>query len=421
MLVPSPLFRRTWAFVLAGGEGQRLHPLTRSRPKPAVSFGGVYRLLDFTLSNCVNSGIRRIHVLSQYGSVSLARHVRRGWAHLLTDDLGEFIDVVTPQRMGTDRFYAGTADAIFQNIALLQEERPEGVILLSGDHVYRMDYTEMMAYHQANDAVLTIACIPLPREHCSTLGVMQTADDGRIIGFEEKPADPKPMPEHPEASLVSMGVYIWQTETLVRKVSEDARHRTSHDFGRDIIPAVIAASPVYAYPFRDAETGEAAYWRDVGTLDSYWQANMDLVEPVPPFDLYDAGWPFYTYRPQVPPTKTVVGTGLQPASVTDSLVADGCIISGGQVHRSVLAFRVRIEADAEVEECVLMQDVRVGSGAKLRRAIVDRNVTIPDGMQIGYDLERDRQLFTVTPDGIVVVPEGTRLGEEPAPGAIPPQ
>lgn len=418
MITPA-VSRQTTAFVLAGGEGQRLHPLTRIRAKPAVTFGGVYRLLDFTLSNAVNSGLRRIHVLVQYGSLSLARHVRRGWAHLLTDDLGEFVDLVTPQRTAADRFYAGTADSIFQNVSLLQDERPDHVVLLSGDHVYRMDYGDMMTSHRERGAALTIACIALPRELCTGLGVLEVMEDGRVVGFQEKPADPIPLPDDPSRSLVSMGVYVWETETLVRRVADDARRRTTHDFGRDIIPGMIGSDPVYAFPFRDPHTGGPAYWRDVGTLDNYWQTNMDLVEPVPQFNLYDPDWPFYTYRPQVPPTKTVFAMGRRAARITDSLVADGCIISGGRVHRSVLSFDVRVESYARVDESVLMRGVHVGSGARLRRVVVDREVRIPAGMEIGFDLERDRQLFTVTPGGVVVVPEGSALGEEPAPGAIP--
>jgi len=418
-LITPAVSRQTTAFVLAGGEGQRLHPLTRIRAKPAVTFGGVYRLLDFTLSNAVNSGLRRIHVLVQYGSLSLARHVRRGWAHLLTDDLGEFVDLVTPQRTAADRFYAGTADSIFQNVSLLQDERPDHVVLLSGDHVYRMDYGDMMTSHRERGAALTIACIALPRELCTGLGVLEVMEDGRVVGFQEKPADPIPLPDDPSRSLVSMGVYVWETETLVRRVADDARRRTTHDFGRDIIPGMIGSDPVYAFPFRDPHTGGPAYWRDVGTLDNYWQTNMDLVEPVPQFNLYDPDWPFYTYRPQVPPTKTVFAMGRRAARITDSLVADGCIISGGRVHRSVLSFDVRVESYARVDESVLMRGVHVGSGARLRRVVVDREVRIPAGMEIGFDLERDRQLFTVTPGGVVVVPEGSALGEEPAPGAIP--
>ena len=321
--------------VLAGGQGQRLYPLTMRRAKPALRFGGAYRIVDFTLSNCVNSGLRRIYVLAQFAATSLMRHLRRGWVHLLADDLGEHIEVLPPQYMSGDRWYAGTADAVFQNLRVLQDERPALVVLLSGDHAYKMDYRPMVAAHLERDAVLTIACLKLPRRECTAFGVLQVDEEWRITGFQEKPADPMPVPGDPDSSLISMGVYVWRTPELVRRVADDATRNTNHDFGKDIIPAMVAdGATVLAYPFAEAPGGNKAYWRDIGTLDAYWQANMDLVNVIPELDLYDQDWPIYTARGHLPPAKTVHG---DLSSVTDALLSSGCIISGAHVHRSALS------------------------------------------------------------------------------------
>jgi glucose-1-phosphate adenylyltransferase len=391
--------------VLAGGEGQRLHPLTSGRAKPGVRFGGTYRMIDFTLSNCINSGMRRIHLLTQYASTSLSRHVRRTWASRLSDDMDEFVDFVPPQRLFADRWYAGTADAIFQNLFILQEERPDAVVLLSGDHAYKMDYASMLDFHNETGADLTISCLTVPRRSATQLGVMAVDDQARVTDFLEKPADPPAMPGKPDTALANMGVYIWKTAALVEAISIDSRTNSSHDFGRDIIPAMLAAGKsLYAYEFRPAGRSPHPYWRDIGTLESYWQAHMDLVAPVPELDLYDQTWPTFTYKPPLPPAKIVCGEDFRQAVVTDSLLSAGVIICGADVERSVLSPAVRVEPLAHVSECVLMDDVTVGEGAYLRRCIVDEGVVIPPGYRIGHDPDEDARKFVVC-SGITVVPK----------------
>lgn len=397
--------RNVTVMVLAGGEGQRLHPLTSGRAKPGVRFGGTYRMIDFTLSNCINSGMRRIHLLTQYASTSLSRHVRRTWASRLSDDMDEFVDFVPPQRLFADRWYAGTADAIFQNLFILQEERPDAVVLLSGDHAYKMDYASMLDFHNETGADLTISCLTVPRRSATQLGVMAVDDQARVTDFLEKPADPPAMPGKPDTALANMGVYIWKTAALVEAISIDSRTNSSHDFGRDIIPAMLAAGKsLYAYEFRPAGRSPHPYWRDIGTLESYWQAHMDLVAPVPELDLYDQTWPTFTYKPPLPPAKIVCGEDFRQAVVTDSLLSAGVIICGADVERSVLSPAVRVEPLAHVSECVLMDDVTVGEGAYLRRCIVDEGVVIPPGYRIGHDPDEDARKFVVC-SGITVVPK----------------
>lgn len=400
------LLRESLVMILAGGEGQRLYPLTRMRAKPAVRFGGSYRIIDFTLSNCLNSGLRRLYLMTQYAATSLQRHLRTAFTPMLTEELNEFVEILPPQRLFADRWYAGTADAVFQNLMVLQEERPPRVFLLSGDHIYRMDYSELLARHESVGAELTVACVPRPREEARHFGVMQVDDTGWVTGFEEKPADPAPMPGHPDLALVSMGVYLWNTETLVRRVAADATQDSSHDFGKDIIPAMVAAAePVYAYFFADS-SGAPAYWRDIGTLDSYWATTLDLVGPLPQLDLYDPAWPIYGSRRRRPPAKLVSGDGLQ---VTDTLLAPGCIVSGASVHSSVLSPGVVVEQGAEIRESILMDDAVIGAGARLRRVILDEGVKVPPGYEIGLDPDHDRRHFVVTDSGIVVVPAGAML------------
>ena len=390
--------------VLAGGEGQRLHPLTSQTAKPGVRFGGTYRMIDFTLSNCINSGLRRIHLLTQYASTPLSRHVRRTWSARLSDDLDEFVDFVPPQRLFADRWYAGTADAIFQNLFILQEGRPEAVVLLSGDHAYKMDYGAMLAHHERMGADLTMAALTVPRESASQLGVIEADATGRVVGFWEKPDDPPGMPGRPGLALANMGVYVWRTKALVEAVSADARTKSTHDFGRDVIPAAVAQGrPVYTYEFADPAGSAHPYWRDIGTLQSYWQAHMDLVAPVPELDLYDPTWPIYTYNPPLPPAKVVCGEGSRAAHVSDCLLTAGCIVCGATVRRSVLSPGARVEGAAEVHDSVLMDDVVVGAGASLKRVIVDEGVRIPPGFRIGHDPEEDAKRFVVTA-GITVVP-----------------
>jgi glucose-1-phosphate adenylyltransferase len=396
--------RDVLVMILAGGQGERLYPLTKRRAKPSVRFGGAYRMIDFTLSNSVNSGLKRIYVLTQFASTSLSRHIRKGWSGLLADDLDEYIEVLPPQRVTSGRFYSGTADAIYQNLFVLQDERPEQVLLLSGDHAYKLDYADMLTNHIDTGAALTIACLEVPRESATTLGVAQCDETARIIGFEEKPDDPKPLPSNPDYALVSMGVYLWNTKTLVQEVASDATRDTQHDFGRNIVPAMVERNlPVYAYIFRDSETGKPAYWRDIGTLDSYWNANMDLANVVPEFDLYDNSWPVYTYRPQYPPAKTVHPNLTR---VEDSLLCDGCIISGAALRRSILSYGVHAHRGADITESIIMDDANIGHDVRLHRVIVDEGVAIPDGYEIGVDLEQDRKRFVVTDSGLVVVSQG---------------
>ena len=394
--------RDALAMVLAGGQGERLYPLTRDRAKPAVFFGGTYRIIDFTLSNCANSGLRRIYLLTQYRSLSLDRHLRLAWS-VFNAELDEYVYTVPPQQRMRNQFYQGTADAIFQNIYTLQMEKPQYVVILAGDHVYKMDYGQLLRFHVDKQADLTIACVPVPTAQAMSLGVAEVRDDGRMVGFEEKPHEPKTIPADPEMALCSMGVYVFTTEVLVRAVIEDARQDTEHDFGRNVIPNLVNTSRVFCYDFRDPQTGAPAYWRDIGSLDSYYEANMDLIAVEPKFNLYDQQWPVRTHMPQCPPAKTVLSALNPNAGVIDSLVSAGCIISGGRVVRSVLSSQVRVERDAEVADSILFPGVRVGEGARLRRTIVDRDVDIPAGACFGHDAEEDRRRVTVTPGGVAVV------------------
>jgi glucose-1-phosphate adenylyltransferase len=402
--------QHTTALVLAGGQGERLYPLTRDRAKPAVPFGGSYRILDFTLSNCINSGLRKIHVVTQYKSHSLARHVKLAWSHL-PSEMGEYVEIVPPQQRLADRWYEGTADAVFQNIYLLERERPQYVLILGGDHVYKMDYSEMIAAHIENGADLTIACTEVPRLDATRFGVMGVDERGRIQRFREKPNDPDPLPGKPDLALASMGVYVFNTERLVREVIDDTKRESHHDFGKNIIPRMIETGrQVYAFPFRDRNGQGESYWRDIGTLDSYFDANMDLVSVHPIFNLYDTDWPIRTYQSQSPPAKTVFRGEERQGEVLDSLISNGCIISGGRVAHSILGPRVFVHSWAQVEDCVVFDNVEIGRHAKVRRAIIDKDVKIPPGEVIGDDLEKDRQRFTVTENGVVVIPKGMVIG-----------
>jgi glucose-1-phosphate adenylyltransferase len=407
---PADPVRNALAMLLAGGEGERLYPLTRDRAKPAVFLGGIYRIIDFTLSNCANSGLRRIYLLTQYRSLSLDRHIRLGWS-LFNAELGEFVYTVPPQQRTRTQFYQGTADAIFQNIYILQMEKPRYVVILSGDHVYKMDYGRLLAFHVEKQADLTVACVAVPRGQASNLGVARVDEDSRIVAFEEKPADPTTIPGDSEMALCSMGVYVFTTEVLVRAVIEDARQDTQHDFGRNIIPALVGTSGVFAYDFRDERTGEPAYWRDIGSLDSYYEANMDLVAVEPKFNLYDRDWPVRTHMAQCPPAKTVLFASSPDAAVIDSLVSGGCIVSGARISHSVLSPHVRVERDAEVTDSILFPGACVGEGAKLQRAIVDRGVHIPAGACFGHDAQEDRRRVTVTPGGVAVITRVAALME----------
>lgn len=406
------LSRDILALVLAGGKGERLHPLTIHRAKPAVPFGGKYRVIDFTLSNCINSNIRKIAVLTQYKSLSLNRHLALGWEQLFNPELDEYVISVPPQQRVDERWYEGTADAVYQNIYFIEKEAPSFLFILSGDHVYKMDYSEMLVSHFGKDAIGTIAAIEVDRDKASSFGVIEVDEDSRIIGFEEKPKDPKPMPWNDRQSLVSMGVYLFNTREILSELKTDALRSTAHDFGRNIIPGMIATGRLFAYNFKDENKKAAKYWRDVGSIDGYWEANMDIVSVDPLFNLYDMEWPIRTYQLQYPPAKFVFAQeykGGRLGIALDSIVCDGCIISGGRVQNSVLSPNVRVNSWAEVRESVLMENVEVGRRCKINRAIIDKDVYVPEDTVIGYDIEHDKKRFHVSPKGIVVIPKGVEI------------
>jgi len=385
--------------VLAGGVGERLFPLTKERAKPAVYFGGPYRIIDFTLSNCLNSGLRKIFIALQYKSLSLTRHLRFGWS-VVADELGEFVEVLHPQKRVGEHWYLGTADAVYQNLYSIQREEPRHLIVLSGDHVYKMDYARMLRFHLDRGAGATLAVIDVPSEEAHRFGVIEVDDQDRLTGFLEKPKD---LPGG-QQYLASMGIYIFNMDVLVPALEEDARGTTSHDFGKDIIPALIAGVPIYAYRFTDENKKAAKYWRDIGTLDAYYEANMDLCHVNPEFNLYDPEWPVRTHQVQAPPAKFVFADeGRRSGLALDSLISAGCIISGSTIRGSVLCPNVRVHSFCSVEESILMPGVRVGRHARLRRTIVDRDVFIPRGAQIGFNEVEDRRRHTVTERGIVVV------------------
>jgi glucose-1-phosphate adenylyltransferase len=385
--------------VLAGGAGERLYPLTKERAKPAVYFGGPYRIIDFTLSNCLNSGLRKIFIALQYKSLSLSRHIRMGWS-VVADELGEFIEILSPQKRVGEHWYLGTADAVFQNLYSIVREEPRHLLVLSGDHVYKMDYARMLKAHRERKAAATIGVIEIPTEEASRFGVMQVDADDRLVGFLEKPKDLPPGKQ----VLASMGIYIFDMKELVPVLEADARRSTTHDFGKDIIPDLVSRVPVYAYRFTDENKKEAKYWRDIGTLDAYYDANMDLCRVNPDFNLYDPEWPLRTHQVQAPPAKFVFADeGRRCGQALDSIISAGCIISGSRIAGSVLCPNVRVHSFCTVEQSILMPGVRVGRHARIRRAIVDRDVFIPRGAQIGYNTEEDRQRHTVTESGIVVV------------------
>jgi glucose-1-phosphate adenylyltransferase len=394
------------AVVLAGGKGSRLGPLTRDRAKPAVPFGGIYRIVDFTLSNCLNSGLRRILVLTQYKAMSLDRHITLGWRNYLCRELGEFIDVVPPQQRIDEKWYQGTADAVYQNIYTLEKERPEYVVILAGDHIYKMDYGKLVAFHQEQTADVTIAALRVRvREAARQFGIMQVDNHGRVIGFEEKPAEPKTIPGNPEYCLASMGIYVFNAPFLFDELCRDATLPDSaHDFGRNLIPAMIHSRRVFAFPFLDENRKQDAYWRDVGTIDSYFQANIELTEVEPQLNLYDDHWPVRTYQPNLPPAKYVFKSSERCGAAYDSLVCAGAIISGGEVTRTIVGPRARVNSYAQIEDSILFSRVDIGRHARIRRAIIDKGVRIPEGFRVGFDEEEDlARGFTVSDGGVVVI------------------
>ena len=402
--------KKLLTFVMAGGKGERLAPLTKDRAKPAVPFGGIYRIIDFTLSNCINSGLRRIHILVQYKSMSLSRHIRMGW-NILNAEVGEYIDVVPAQQRVDEHWYQGTADAIYQNLYSIDIENPDQVLILAGDHVYKMNYQPMLDLHRSSKADLTIGVVPMPVEEAPYVGVIQTDSRGLVVGFEEKPAHPKTIPQDPTHVYGSMGIYIFDRRVLEEELIEDAKKDTAHDFGKNVIPQMIQKGKhkIVSYNFVDTQGKEANYWRDVGTLDAYYEANIDLVNVTPQFNLYDRDWPIRTHQLQYPPAKFVFNnqlSGGRRGEALDSLIADGCIISGGSVRRSILSPNVRVNSYAEVDNSLLLESVDVGRHAKVQNAIIDKHVKLMPGASVGYDLELDRKRFTVTPKGIVVVEKG---------------
>ena len=402
--------RDVLAIVLAGGKGERLHPLTIHRAKPAVPFGGKYRIVDFTLSNCINSNIRKIAVLTQYKSLSLDRHLALGWEYLSNPELDEFIISIPPQQRVNESWYSGTADAVFQNVYFIEKEEPAFLLLLSGDHIYKMDYSEMLDFQAEKGAIGTIAAIEVDKNIASAFGVMEVDEDWRVIGFEEKPETPKTIPGNPGQCLASMGVYLFNTNSIIEELKTDASKSSSHDFGKNIIPHMIKTGKLFAYNFRDENQKEAKYWRDVGTIDAYWEANLDLVSVDPHLNLYDSDWPIRTYQIQSPPAKFVFAQekkGGRLGIALDSIVCDGCIVSGGRVQNSILSPGVRVNSWASVKECILMENVEIGRYAKIKRAIIDKDVYIPPETVIGYNLDEDRKRFDVSPNGIVVIPKGT--------------
>ncbi|HXH05793.1 MAG TPA: glucose-1-phosphate adenylyltransferase [Vicinamibacterales bacterium] len=387
--------------ILAGGAGERLYPLTKERAKPAVFFGGPYRIIDFTLSNCLNSGLRRIFIALQYKSLSLSRHVRMGWS-VVSEELGEFIEILHPQKRVGEHWYLGTADAVYQNLYSIHRENPRYVIVLAGDHIYKMDYSKMLRYHQEKRAAVTVATIEVPRQEACRFGIVRTDADERVIGFLEKPR-PELLPPGDAQVLASMGIYIFDLDTLTRALEEDAQQPTTHDFGRDILPRLSREVPVYSYRFYDENKKAAKYWRDIGTLDAYYEASMDLCQVSPEFNLYDPEWPLRTYQVQAPPAKFVFADEGRCGQAHDSIISAGCIISGSTVAGSVLCPNVRVHSFCRIDQSVLMPGVRVGRHARIRRAIIDRDVFIPRGALIGYNAEEDRRRHTVTEKGVVVV------------------
>ncbi len=406
--------RKISTFVMAGGKGERLYPLTKDRAKPAVGFGGVYRIIDYTLSNCINSGIRRINVLTQYKSISLARHLKMGW-NIFPSELTEYIDVIPAQQRYGDHWYRGTADAVYQNIYTIEREDPDYILILAGDHVYKMDYRKMLRYHIDKKAEVTVGVVEMPKTESRHFGVVQVDEENQIVKFQEKPLDPITIPGRPNSIFASMGIYIFNKKALFGELIPDAEKDSDHDFGKNILPQMLETRRLFAYGFVDENRGKTPYWRDIGTLDAFYEASMDLVSVSPTFNLYDKRWPLRTYQPQFPPAKMVfadTGKNARRGEALDSIISCGCIVSGGRVVRSVLSPQVRINSYSRVEESVLMESVNIGRYAKIKNAIIDKYVDIRPGTVIGYDPEEDRKRFTVTEKGVVVIPEGRIVGPE---------
>jgi len=398
----SRLTRGTLAIVMAGGRGERLRDLTEDRCKPATPFGGKFRIVDFVLSNCVNSSIRQISVLTQYKAHTLIQHIQRGWGYL-RGEFGEFVEIIPAQQQRGGEWYQGTADAVWQNMEIIRAHRPLHVLVLAGDHIYKMDYGPMIGFHVEKEADITVGVVEVPRDRAREFGVMTVDDSTRVIRFQEKPQDPEPMPGRPDVALASMGIYVFNPRLLERLLREDAaKPDSAHDFGRNVIPDAIDKLRVFAYPFEDVRTKAQNYWRDVGTVEAYYEANMELVRVSPELNIYDEQWPIWTYQEQLPPAKFVFDDNDRRGQAVDSMVSGGCIISGSRVANSLLFSNVRVHDYSQVERSVILPRVRIGERCVIRDAIIDSGTVIPDGMQIGVDKEADRARFHVTEGGIVL-------------------
>jgi glucose-1-phosphate adenylyltransferase len=399
----SRLTRNTLALILAGGRGSRLKHLTKWRSKPAVPFGGKFRIVDFPLSNCINSGIRRIGVLTQYKAHSLILHIQRGWG-FLRGEFGEFIELLPAQQRIESSWYEGTADAVYQNLDILRSHNPDYVLILAGDHIYKMDYGTMIAEHVESGADMTVGCLTVNLETGREFGVMTVDENNRVIEFQEKPDHPKPIPGRDDVALASMGIYVFNRKFLFEQLIKDAdTPESSHDFGKDIIPKVIGKYRVQAYPFTDTTSGKQAYWRDVGTIDAFWTANVELIGVTPPLNLYDRSWPIWTYQEQLPPAKFVFDDEERRGMAVDSMVSGGCVISGARVQDSLLFSNVRVNSYSEVDHTVVLPDVNIGRNCRINRAVIDRGCDIPEGTVIGEDPEADAERFYVSEQGIVLV------------------
>jgi len=405
----------TLGVLLAGGAGERLYPLTRDRAKPAVTFGGNYRIIDVTLSNCINSDLRRIYILTQYKALSLNRHIREGWGTVVSGELGEFIEILPPMKRVSENWYLGTADAVYQNIYSIGSEQPRHVLVLSGDHIYKMNYQLMLDQHISAGADVTLATILIDPSESDRFGVVDIDRYGKIVGFEEKPKITKlRSPYHPEMVSGSMGVYLFNTDVLLPVLLKDAEDpNSSHDFGKDILPKILGQYKIYSFNFIDENKTEALYWRDVGTIEAYYEANMDLVAVSPVFNLYDKDWPIRTHQRQYPPAKFVFGEPGRTGMAIDSIVCPGCILSGGVVRNSVISPDVRVNSYTEVDSSILFSHVNVGRHCRIRNAIIDRDVHVPEGTVIGFDPEEDAKNYLVTETGITVVTRDYSLFENP--------
>ena len=399
------VIRETLAIIMAGGRGTRLNQLTARHSKPAIPFGGKYRIIDFTLSNCINSGIHKMCILTQYRAHSLIRHVERAWS-FCRDEFGEFIELLPAQeRYETSSWYQGTADSVYQNLDIIQEHRPSYVLVLAGDHVYKMDYAAMTTAHLENNAEVTIGCVEVPLEDASEFGLINTAANNRVIGFQEKPQNPTPMTGSKDVALASMGIYIFSIDFLVEVLEADAKSPTSsHDFGKDILPSIYKDHRIFVCPFSDfSSENDHGYWRDVGTVDAYWQANLELTGITPPLNLYDQDWPIRSHQPQLPPAKFVFDDDDRRGMAVDSMISAGCIVSGSLIRHSLLSNNIRINSFSEIEDSVLLPGVVVGRNCNIKKAVIDSDCNIAEGTNIGIDLEEDKERFHVTPEGVVLV------------------